>query len=277
MELKDVLSVDWLEERVNRLPNKVNEYGYDPFGMRLDSIKKAAPLLYWLYKYYFRCESRGVENLPDGRMMIAANHGGLIPYDALMLISAIFLEAEPPRLGRGMLERFVPHFPVVGTLFSRLGQVTGHPKNCRYLLENGEVIVVFPEGVKAISKPVWNKYNLLHFGNGFMRLALETNSPIVPVGIVGSEEQFCIVHDSKLSARLMGLPVFPVSLSFPWLGLLGLLPLPVKYRLYFGEPIQFKGNPNDDDHVIEKKVERVRTEIKKLVRNGLKTRKSWFT
>ena len=114
-----------------------------------------------------------------------------------MIGTALLLEGQPPRPLRSMVERWVPSLPHVSTLFARLGQVLGTPENCRYLLENEEVVLVFPEGARGISKTIDKAYQLQEFGHGFMRLAMENKTPIVPVGVVGAEEQYRLYGISR--------------------------------------------------------------------------------
>jgi 1-acyl-sn-glycerol-3-phosphate acyltransferase len=152
----------------------------------------------------------------------------------------------------------------------------GTPHNCVQLLENEEAVMVFPEGARGFVKPFSRRYQLQRFGLGFLRLALETETPIVPVGIVGSEEQSPAFADVKWLGRLVGSPAFPITPLFPWLGLAGFLPLPVKFRIRFGAPLRFEGDPNDDDAHIEKHVEVVKDRIRELVAEGLEERQSWF-
>jgi 1-acyl-sn-glycerol-3-phosphate acyltransferase len=130
--------------------------------------------------------------------------------------------------------------------------------------------------VRGINKLIWERYQLKEFGHGFMRLALETNTPIVPVAVVGSEEQAPSVANLRGLGRMLGLPAFPVTLTWPWLGPLGMVPLPVKYHIYFGEPMRFGGNPNDEDEVIADKVERVKERIAEMIAQGLAARRSLF-
>ena len=130
--------------------------------------------------------------------------------------------------------------------------------------------------MRGINKLIWDRYQLEEFGHGFMRLALETHSPIVPVAVVGSEEQAPSIANLRGLGSLLGLPAFPVTLTWPWLGPLGLLPLPVKYHIHFGEPMLFDGNPNDEDEVIADKVERVKERIAEMIAQGLASRRSLF-
>ena len=158
----------------------------------------------------------------------------------------------------------------------RTGSVVGVRKNCVDMLEQGECVIAFPEGVRGMNKLIWERYQLKEFGHGFMRLALETDTPIIPIAVVGSEEQAPAIANVMPLARLMGMPSFPVTLTWPWLGLLGMVPLPVKYRIYFGEPMSFSGNPSDEDDVIADKVDQVKARIAAMLADGLAARRSVF-
>lgn len=259
-----------LEERLARLPSRANEYGVDPFGLDLDFAKAAIAPVLWLYRNYFRVEAHGVENLPKGRALLVSNHSGQLPFDGAMIGCALLVEPEVPRIVRAMVEKWVPSLPWASSLFARMGQVVGTPENCRRLLQQGEAILVFPEGIRGISKLYRDRYRLQEFGNGFMRLALETDTPIVPVAVVGAEEQAPAVADLKGLARLVGMPALPVTLT-------GLpLPMPVKYRIYFGEPLHFTGNADDEDAEIARKVAQVKQTIQAMLNQGLRDRKGVF-
>jgi 1-acyl-sn-glycerol-3-phosphate acyltransferase len=171
-----------------------------------------------------------------------------------------------------MVEKFVQTLPFVSYLFARWGQITGTPENCRRLLLDEEAILVFPEGAAGISKSFTERYQLQKFGLGFMRLALETKSPIVPVAVVGAEEQAPAIN-VKPVAKLIGAPSFPMLPIPPFFPI---LPFPVKYRIYFGDPLWFEGDPDDEDEVLEEKVKRVRNEIQTMLRAGLRERKHIF-
>ncbi len=186
----------------------------------------------------------------------------------------MFLDGEPPRMIRAMVEKWAHSLPFVSTFFSRVGQVVGVPENARRLLEMGEVLLVFPEGTRGISKPFARRYQLEEFGLGFMRLAIETDTPIVPVAVIGAEEQYINVGNLRWAARALGMPVFPVMPQLFVPG--GQMPLPTKYRLYFGEPMRFSGDPDDDDVVIEEKVWVVKQTIQSMLNRGLKERKGVF-
>lgn len=257
-----------LRRAIDRLLEREKTVGYDPFGFRPSMLEKAAPPVHWLYRTWFRTEVSGVENVPDGRVLLVANHSGQLPIDGAMIGMAMLLEHDPPRVIRSMIERFVPTVPFVSTFLARAGQVVGTPDNARRLLRSGNAVVVFPEGARGIAKTFSHRYELERFGTGFMRLALETDTPIVPVGVVGAEEQFITVHNARRLARLFSTPSFPIPLN--------VVPLPVKYRLRFGEPLHFEGDPDDEDRVIRSRVSVVKKAVADLVREGLEARTTWF-
>jgi len=266
-----------VDARMRRIPTRLNSFGYDPWGFHPESAKSAFVSTSFLYHYWFRVSVEGIDRIPQGRALLIGNHAGQVALDAGMICLAALLEAEPPRVLRGMGEFFLPNVPFLNVIMHRLGSVVGTPKNCIDLLENDEAVIAFPEGVRGISKLFWERYQLKEFGLGFMRLALAANAPIVPVAVVGSEEQTIAVANLERLGKRFGLPSLPITLTFPWLGPLGLLPLPVKYRISWGEPMRFEGDPNDADAVIREKVDQVQSRIQKMVDSGLEKRKSWFT
>jgi 1-acyl-sn-glycerol-3-phosphate acyltransferase len=265
-----------IADRLRKVPTRVNEFGFDEWGMEIASVRRAVLPAALLYRYYFRAQTFGIERLPPGRLLLIANHAGQLPFDAMMLGVATLLEAEPPRIARGMGEFWIPQLPFVNWLATRSGQLVGTPENCVHLLEAGECVMVFPEGVRGMNKTFDQRYRLQRFGTGFMRLALETRTPIVPVGIVGSEEQQPGLANLRGLGRALGMPAFPITPTFPWLGPLGLLPLPVRYRIHFGEPLRFEGDAGDEDAVIEEKVEQVRQAIGELLERGRAERAAVF-
>jgi 1-acyl-sn-glycerol-3-phosphate acyltransferase len=247
-----------------------NEYGVDPFGFSLDYALSAVGPIVWLYKNYFRCQTFGIDRIPAGRVLLVSNHGGQLPFDGMMIGVAMLTEGRPPRAIRSMVEKWVGSLPFVSTFFSRVGQIVGTPENCRRLLLNDEAILVFPEGLKGISKLYSQRYQLQEFGLGFMRLALETKTPVVPVAVVGSEEQAPAMMNLTTVGKLLGMPALPVTpYGLPF-------PLPTKYRIYFGEPLTFTGRPDDDDAELEKKVKVVKAAIQSMLEKGLSERKGVF-
>jgi 1-acyl-sn-glycerol-3-phosphate acyltransferase len=267
-----------LDERIARVATRLNDYGFDPFGAAPAYARNVALVAAILYRYWFRVETHGISRVPEGRVLLIGNHAGnTFAYDATMLAMAMLLEAEPPRLVRGMGEYYLLRIPFFGTLMQRSGSVVGTPENCLQLLGNDEAVMVFPEGAEGFVKPFRKRYQLQRFGLGFMRLAIASATPIVPVGIVGAEEQSPAVADVKWLGRLVGSPAFPITPTFPWLGLAGFLPLPVKFRIRFGEPLRFEGEAHEDDAAIERRIAVVKKAIGKLLAEGRAEREGWFS
>jgi len=258
-------------ERLQKLTPPRNEYGVDPYGLDVDyAVAAMAPFL-WLYRKYFRVEVRGIEQVPaDGRVLLIANHSGQLPFDAAMLGVSLLIDLDPPRFARALVEKWVPTLPFVSSFYARLGQVVGTPENCRRLLAADEAILVFPEGVRGLNKPWRERYRLQDFGLGFMRLALEADAPIVPIGIVGAEEQAPALFDLKPLARLLAMPALPITAT------LLPLPLPTRYRIHFGAPMRFTGSPDDEDAVLEAKVAQVKAAVQKLLDDGVRQREHVF-
>ena len=269
---RDWGDTEWEERIVDAAAHNLNEYGYDSFGMSPAFIRKLIPLIRFLYRVYFRVQAHGTHLIPQGRVMFVGNHGGQIPIDGMMVASAVALEADPPRILRSMVERWVPTLPFVSQFMARCGQVLGDPANSRFLLEQEEAILVFPEGVRGISKTWQHRYRLQEFSAGFMRLALEMKTPIVPVAVLGMEDAIPALHNSKVLARLFGAPSFPITPTFPWLLGLGLLPYPVKVQIAFGEPLRFRGDPNEEDDIIDRKVDQVKAVIQEMLDDRLARR-----
>jgi len=262
------------EDRLRRVPIPMGTGGVDPFGLDPAWAKYAVGVAAFFHRFYFRADVFGIERVPQGRVLLISNHSGQLPIDAMLIGASLFLDAEPPRIIRSMVEKWTQTLPFVSTMFSRVGQVVGVPENARRLLELGEMLLVFPEGARGISKSFAERYRLADFGLGFMRLALETDTPIVPVAVIGAEEQYISLGNMGGVAKALGMPNFPVMPQFLLPG--GQLPLPTKYRIYFGEPMSFDGDHDDDDAVIDEKVSKVRGTIQSMLNRGLKERKSIF-
>jgi 1-acyl-sn-glycerol-3-phosphate acyltransferase len=272
IEHPEFMDVPGLADRLARLPNELNSAGFDRWGMHPETIRRFAPILYMLYKRYFRVETEGLENLPEGRVLMIGNHGGQIPLDAMMVGLSVFLEGEPPRVVRPMVERWVPTVPFVNSLFTRCGAMTGDPVNCRELLSHDQPVLVFPEGVRGSGKLYKDRYQLQRFGTGFMRLALEAKAPIVPVAIIGTEETYPSVFNFESLAKLLGAPYFPVTPFFPLLGVLGMLPLPSKITVRFGKPVYFEGDSTEPEESIREKVQQIKDSLQSEINVGLEKR-----
>lgn len=264
-----------VESAIDAVPNRVNDLGYDAWGMSPTEAKVYYSLARQVYRY-FRPVIRGIERVPEGRVLIVPNHSGQLPFDGLVIAVAMLLEARPPRLVRAMAERWVPKVPFVNEVFSRGGVVVGDPINCRNLLLDEQAILVFPEGARGSGKPWRDRYKLRAFGRGFMRLALQTDTPVVPVSVVGAEESIVSVHDWRWAARLLGMPYVPIHPLLPLLGPLAYVPLPTRFHVTFGEPLRFSGAHDDEDPVIDRKVEVVRGKVQQMIDEGLRERRSVF-
>ena len=260
--------------RLSRVPAHLGGTGVDPFWLDPQWTKYALASAAFLYRYYFRADVEGAEHVPSGRVLLVSNHSGQIPIDAALIGAAMFMDVEPPRFIRAMVEKWTQTLPFVSLLFSRVGQVVGVPENAERLLRREEALLVFPEGARGIAKTFDRRYQLAEFGLGFMRLAIETNTPIVPIAVIGGEEQYVSVANLGNVAKMLRVPAFPVipQLLIPG----GQLPLPTKYRITFGEPMHFTGDPDEDDAVIEEKVWLVRQTIQSMVNRGVKARKHVF-
>jgi 1-acyl-sn-glycerol-3-phosphate acyltransferase len=263
-----------LDQRMSRVPLALGASGVDPFGLDPQWAKFTLSTLAILHRKYFRSEVHGVENVPAGRVLLVANHSGQLPLDGALIGAAMFMDAEPPRIVRAMVEKWAVGLPFVSLLLTRIGQVVGVPENATRLLAQGEALLVFPEGARGISKTFHQRYKLTEFGLGFMRLAMETQTPIVPVAVIGAEEQYVSLANVEAVARLLRVPAFPIIPQLLVPG--GQLPLPTKYRIWFGEPMTFAGDSDDDDSVIDEKVWLVKQTIQSMLNRGLKERKHIF-
>ena len=227
--------------RLSALAHLVDgETAFDRFGFSPETIRSAFPWFNALYRWYFRVRSEGHEHLPvEGPAVLVANHGGLLPFDAAMAVMDVLLHSDPPRLPRAIVDRWAGTLPWINVFYARVGQVIGTRENFADLLDDGQLVLVFPEGMDGVRKPITQRYRLQAFRVGFVEQALRARAPIVPMAIVGSDDQAPILYDLKPLARSLGLPFLPITPTFPWLGPLGLLPYPVGYRIVYGEPLCF--------------------------------------
>jgi 1-acyl-sn-glycerol-3-phosphate acyltransferase len=204
-------------------------HGYDAFGLHPDGVAAGLARMLPLYRAWFRVASRKISNLPArGPAIVVANHGGYLPFDGAMLWTDIVLNSEPLRVPRSIMDNFVLRIPVVGTAFARSGSVGGNRRNVHHLLENGELLVVFPEGTDGIGKPWSQRYKLQSWSVGHAEMAIRHAAPVVPVAILGPDEQFPFVV--RLPIPAFGAPWVPLPIP-PF-------PLPVRYRIEYGEPIE---------------------------------------
>jgi len=238
------------------------------FGFRFDTAVWLFMVTAFFHRRYFRVESHGVESLPDGPVMLVANHGShVLSWDGAMILTSCLLDADPPRLAHGMAEHRLMELPVLGSAARRIGAVDGCRETCRDLLHAGGVVLTFPEGVKALMRPFRDRYRLVNFGHGFMHVALATGAPIVPVAVIGPEEEAPMLANPRWVARLVRTPVAPLTPTL-------VLPLPVKYRIHFGPALRFKGPATPE--IVARHVATVRNTLQDLVRNGLAMRRHVF-
>jgi 1-acyl-sn-glycerol-3-phosphate acyltransferase len=219
------------------------EYDTDEWGMDWEFLDVMRPFFTFLYKTYWRVEATGIEQIPiEGPALLAANHSGQLPWDGLMIGTAVLTEHPAQRLVRTLYGSFLPRLPFASSWLVRLGQTLDVEDNGVRMLEQEEVVAVFPEGYEGMGKPLKDRYKLARFGQGdFVKMALSTGAPIIPVSVVGAEETYISLAKVPTKTGSSGLPYVPVSLTFPWLGLLGLVPLPTKWYIDFGEPIAMDG------------------------------------
>lgn len=259
------------------LEERYQNIGKDPWGLNLRKARKYIDYLYPFYKNYFQVRTFGLENLPDAPVMMVANHGGQIALDGMLVSMATVLESEPPRLVRGMIERWMAKLPFIAKFASQGGSILGDRKNCLYLLEKGESILVFPEGVEGVAKSHKNYYKMQNFTHGFYRMALHHRTAIVPVAVIGAEETYPFVRQMKGLANFFKLPSFPLSPLF-LLGPLGFIPLPSPIDIYFGRPIipSEDLNPDSPDELIQGEVKKIQDQIKTMLKVGLEKRRPFL-
>ena len=258
------------------------EYDVDEFGFDPDLTENLLyPPLRLLYRHYFRVECLGVENLPrDGGALVVANHSGTIPVDSLMLAIAVHDETPRHRHLRLLGADLVFRVPVLSELARKGGTTLACNPDAERLMRRGEYVGVFPEGFKGVGKPYRDRYKLQRFGRGgFVSAALRIGAPIIPVSIIGAEEIYPIIGTIRPLARVLGLPYVPVTPLFPWLGPLGLLPLPSKWIIQFGEPIDTASRAEDADDpiVVFNLADQVRETIQQTLHTLLEKRPDPFS
>lgn len=255
----------------------VDEFGFDPqFNNAL-----VLPLLRFFFQNWFRVEVSGIENLPkNGAGLLVANHAGTLPFDGLMLSVAVHDHHPNHRDLRLLAADMVFDMPMMGPIARKAGHTMASTVDAHRLLVGGELTAVFPEGYKGLGKPFKDRYKLQRFGRGgFVSAALRTKAPIIPCSIVGSEEIYPMIADVKLLARVLGLPYFPITPLFPLAGPAGLVPLPSKWHITFGEPIEtadYDESAADDPMVTFDLTDQVRETIQQTLYQLLTKRRNMF-
>lgn len=273
---------DFISRKWGRAGLRSRAEEFDDFGLDPSFEQRVKPVVEFLYRSYFRTTAEGVDNVPaEGRCIVVANHSGALPLDGLMLRAALRIDHKQKRDLRWLAEDFVYYLPFAGVFMNRVGAVRACPENAERLLEKESIVGVFPEGVHGIKKLFQERYRLQRFGRGgYIRLCLRMRAPIVPCAIIGAEESSPLLYRLEGLTELLGLPYFPITPTFPFLGPAGLLPAPTKWRMRFGEPINLDnyGPEAADDHVLVGRLsERVRSSIQAMLDSGLRERRSvWF-
>ncbi len=267
--LGDLVLPEERRERYARLAIQDAGHGYDVFGAHRQGAALADLVTGPMYERYFRVESLGHEHIPStGPVVVAANHSGTLPFDAIMIYADLLRRTDPPRLPRAVADTFVAALPWISVLFARGGAVAGARRNVEYLLERGELVLIFPEGVPGISKPFHERYKLQRWRGGHAELAIRYGATVVPAALVGAEEQMPQI--GRIPIPLFGAPFLPIPAT-PF-------PLPVRYHLRYGPPIRFDDPPetSDDPEVIRRAAERVRDAVQDLLDEGLAARRGIF-
>jgi len=256
----------------------------DPFGVDPALLQRTRPLSEFLYRCYWRVRTEGIENVPrTGAALIIANHSGGLPLDAGMIAAAVAIEHPQHRLVRFLYGRFVAEMPVVAELFNRLGATVASVENARRLLKMGAVVGLFPEGVEGVAKSIWRRYELQPFHSSFIRLSLALRVPIIPAAVVGAEEAYPVI--GKLDRlgplrKILNVPYIPVTPLFPWLGVLGMIPLPTKLYIRFGAPLRYYSDIRlrrpQHDTAVRKLAEQARRHVQAMVDELLAERESIF-
>lgn len=260
---------DRVSDVVDRLELPFNSLGVDPYGVSKKHLRVELTVFSALYRYYFRVKVVGIEHVPPrGRAMLVGNHSGGVAIDGMMVIASMMLEMSPPRLAHGMAEKFLNRLPVSSLWSSRTGHFTGLPEHAIRLLEDERLLMVFPEGARGTAKLYKERYSLVNFGTGFMRLALKAKSPIIPFGVLGGGEALPTVANLYRLGRAVGVPYLPLTAyGLP-------LPLPAQLEIRYGAPMSFSGDGSEDDEVIGRYVEQVKERIAELIREGRAARGS---
>jgi 1-acyl-sn-glycerol-3-phosphate acyltransferase len=269
---------DALDMAIRRLGG---HYPEDEWGFDKEFAEIVFPFFEFMYERWWRVRVDGVHNVPShGRALLASNHAGIMPWDGTMMQVGMLKEHPLPRYARFLVLNWAFELPYVSVLIRKVGGVPASPYNAMRLLEQDELVAVFPEGVKGTSKDFKDRYRLQRFGRGgFVELALRTRSPIIPVAVVGSEEIYPKIGEAPLLARLMGAPFFPVTPTFPALGPLGVVPLPSKWRIEFCEPVDLSDygpEAADDRALVFELSEQIRDTIQQKVYENLVKRGSAF-
>lgn len=257
------------------------DYETDEWGLDWEFIEAVRPFFDFMYSRYWRVSTTGIENIPEyGRALLVANHSGQLPWDGAMIGAAVLNEHPAQRLVRNLYASWFPTLPFFSAIFVKMGQAMATVENGARLLEQEELVGVYPEGYKGVGKLFKDRYKLARFGRGgFVKMALNTQAPIIPVSVVGAEETYISLTKSSLLSRLTGMPYFPISPTWPWLGPLGFIPLPTKWYIDFGEPIpmdEYGPDAAKNLALVSQLSDQVRNVVQGMIVDRLAQRRSVF-
>jgi len=277
IENRRLLPLAWLWKRYRSFAMRDRSDVVDEFGRDPVAADRIEPLIDFLYRRYFRVDCQGAGRVPPGGpVILVANHSGTLPYDGAILMHAV--RREIGRDVRPLVEDFVFHFPYLGTFINRIGGVRACQENARRLLDDDQVVAVFPEGIKGIGKTYRDRYKLQRFGRGgFIKLALRTGATVVPVSIVGAEEIHPMLGKVTWFSRSLKLPYIPITPTFPLLGPLGAIPLPSKWFIRFGQPMfldDYGPSDAEDRILVNQLSEGVRSQLQSMIDDTLAQRES---
>jgi len=271
-----------IEYQADIVKRRLNgEYDTDEWGFDPEFLQITEPFLTFMYKTYWRTETTGMENVPEeGRALLVCNHSGQLPWDGAMLGTAIYNEHPTQRMVRNLYATWFTTLPFVSETLVKLGQVLADEDNGVRLLEQDQLVSVFPEGIKGVGKLFRERYKLARFGRGgFVQMALKTGAPMIPVSIVGAEETYISLAKAPLISKLIGFPFFPITPAWPWLGPLGFIPLPTKWFIDFGEPIptdSYGPEAANNLVLVSQLTDQVRNLVQNMIYARLAQRKSVF-
>ena len=238
------------------------------YGFSVDAATWLFLITGTIYRWYFRTQCFGLQALPDGPMILVANHGShVLAWDGANIVTGCLLDADPPRLVHGMAHHRLMELPLLGRAARRIGAVDGTRPSCISLLRAGAVVLTFPEGTHALSRSFRQRYHVGPFGRGFAHVALATGVPVVPVAVIGAEEEAPLIANPGWLRRLVRTPVAPITPAV-------VMPLPVRYRIHFGAPLWLHGPPTPDR--VARETERVRRALAGLIQQGLAARRHVF-
>lgn len=257
------------------------EYSTDAYGKDDEIVELVRPLAGFLYRTWWRVTTIGLEHVPaEGGVLLVANQSGVLPWDSAMIATAILEEHASPRVARSLHQRWMSAIPILAPALAAVGQVPALPENAGRLLSEGEIVSVFPEGPRGAGKLFRDRYKLAGFdATAYVQAALRAQVPIVPLVVIGAEETYPVLANLGRVAKLFRLPYMPITPLFPWLGPLGLIPLPSKWTIIFDAPLDLHDldeTAAENPAVVARLSETLRLRIETLLKRGLAERRSPF-